>query len=59
VSDSKTYDITHPNQVLVTQRLLLIGLRTENNTDSSEPPDRYTRLDTDHVTQIAPMPVPT
>ena len=57
VSDGTTYDIEHPDQVLVTQRLLLIGLRTDGNADSAEPPDQYTRVDTYHVTQIAPMPM--
>ena len=57
VSDGTTYDVGHPDQVFVTQRLLLIGLKDKNDADSAEPPDRYARVDTYHVTQIAPIPV--
>ena len=55
VSDGKHYDVYHPDQVLVTQRMLLIGIRTTDAVDSPEPPDTYARVDTYHVTQVTPL----
>jgi hypothetical protein len=59
VSDGSFHDVYHPDQVLVTQRLLIIGLRDPDFADSPEPPDRYARVDTYHVTQMTPLSLKT
>ncbi len=55
LSDGKTHDVYHPDQVLVLQRLLYIGMRSPGNADSTDPPDIAARVDTYHITQITPL----
>jgi hypothetical protein len=62
VSDGGTFDIRHPEMLMVTRHSAVVGmLDTGDNGDSDESYpaiDRYTDIDLLHVTRVEQLPEP-
>jgi len=62
VSDGGTFDIRHPEMLMVTKHSAIVGmLETGENGDSGQPYpiiERYTDIDLMHVTRVEELPEP-
>jgi hypothetical protein len=54
-STGQTYDVYHPDLVLVGQRFLVIGLPSDENPSVAE---QVTRVSLLHVTELQDLPMP-
>ncbi len=55
-STGQTYDVYHPDLVLVARRFLVIGLPSAENASQAE---QVTRVSLLHVTELQDLPAPT